>query len=193
MTQELQDTETNLSSPSTLSSASPSQPSRHEEEQTHPISSEQPQQQRRPLPSSRPSQPDTPVTSPSGTPPPPPSLVTPLPSHHQPLHSSQQYHQHLQHSPSPPLVIATTHLITTSEVMQALDMARDDEEAECNAKINAILNTALGQIWAKVEAHPDSYMMTRDEFAVFNFFQSRFVGNPVAIAARRRFWDNFRP
>lgn len=45
-------------------------------------------------------------------------------------------------------------------------------------------------IWRKVQAQPDGYIMTRDEFAIFNYFQHRFAGDKVAKAARGRYWDN---
>jgi hypothetical protein len=32
--------------------------------------------------------------------------------------------------------------------------------------------------------------MTREEFAVFNYFQHRFVGHDLAVAARKRYWDH---
>ncbi|RYP42073.1 hypothetical protein DL768_010398 [Monosporascus sp. mg162] len=77
-----------------------------------------------------------------------------------------------------------------SKVAHALEVARDSPEGSQDPKICNILETALAQIWAKLQAEPDTYVMTRDEFAVFNFFQHRFVGNELAVAARKRYWDN---
>ncbi|KAK6860866.1 hypothetical protein PG995_004502 [Apiospora arundinis] len=75
-------------------------------------------------------------------------------------------------------------------VAQALEMARDCPDAAEDPVVSNILESALVQTWDKVLAQPDSYVMSRDEFALFNFFQCRFEGNKVAIAARRRYWDN---
>ncbi|RYP58078.1 hypothetical protein DL769_009110 [Monosporascus sp. CRB-8-3] len=77
-----------------------------------------------------------------------------------------------------------------SRVAHALEVARDSPEGSQDPKVRNILDTALVKIWAKLQAQPDTYVMTRDEFAVFNFFQHRFVGNELAVAARKRYWDN---
>jgi hypothetical protein len=77
--------------------------------------------------------------------------------------------------------------ITT--VVQALEIARDSPEGARDPAVVNILETALTDIWRKIEAHPTSYVMTRDEFAVFNYFQDRFAGQELATAARKRYWD----
>jgi hypothetical protein len=82
--------------------------------------------------------------------------------------------------PFPPITI----------VAQALEIARDSPEGARDPTIINILETALTDIWRKIEAHPTSYVMTRDEFAVFNYFQERFAGQELAIAARKRYWDH---
>jgi hypothetical protein len=77
-------------------------------------------------------------------------------------------------------------------VAQALEIARESPDGASDPTISGILEAAISQIWTKVQAQPDCYIMTRDEFAVFNFFQHRFEGNKMAVAARRRYWDNAR-
>lgn len=79
-----------------------------------------------------------------------------------------------------------------TNVAQALEIARESPDGARDPTISSILESALSQIWGRVLAAPDSYVMTTDEFAVFNFFQYRFTGNKVAIAARKRYWDNTR-
>lgn len=87
---------------------------------------------------------------------------------------------------------SNAHTISTyTSVSQALEIARDSEEGSRDPVVIAILENALARIWSKVQAQPSSYVMTRDEFAVFNYFQSRFTGNTTAIEARRRYWDHF--
>ena len=78
--------------------------------------------------------------------------------------------------------------ITT--VAQALEAARDTAEGAQDPTVVYILETALVEIWGKIQAQPSSYVMTRDEFAVFNYFASRFVGQQLATAAIKRYWDN---
>lgn len=75
-------------------------------------------------------------------------------------------------------------------VAQALEVARESPDGARDPTIAGILETALAQLWSKVESQPDSYVLTRDEFAVFNYFQHRFRDNKIATAARRRYWDN---
>lgn len=78
------------------------------------------------------------------------------------------------------------------KVIEALEIARESYDGISDPVVSSILNEALKRIWDKVESQPNSYVMTRDEFAVFNFFQTRFQGNKVAVAARKRYWDNAR-
>lgn len=73
---------------------------------------------------------------------------------------------------------------------QALEVARDSEEGARDPNIINILESAVRETWAKIQAQPASYVMTRDEFAIFNYFQDRFAGQGLAVAARRRFWDS---
>ncbi|KAG5744631.1 hypothetical protein H9Q69_013543 [Fusarium xylarioides] len=80
-----------------------------------------------------------------------------------------------------------------ASVAQALEIARESPDGSSDPTISKILEAALTRIWAKVEMHPNSYVMTRDEFAVFNFFQDRFVNgvnSKKAVDARKRYWDN---
>lgn len=75
-------------------------------------------------------------------------------------------------------------------IAEALEVARDSPEGATDPIVCGILESALSQTWDRVLADPEGYVMTPGEFAVFNFYQYRFVGNKIAVAARRRFWDN---
>lgn len=77
-----------------------------------------------------------------------------------------------------------------ADVAQALEVARDDHEGPLNPEITDLLDSALKILWRRVMEQPDSYVMTRDEFALFNYYQGRFVNNKVAIGVRGRYWDN---
>ncbi|KAK1971739.1 hypothetical protein LZ32DRAFT_77699 [Colletotrichum eremochloae] len=79
-----------------------------------------------------------------------------------------------------------------SSVAQALEIARESPDGASDPTVSSILESAISQIWAKVAAQPESYVLNRDEFAVFNYFQHRFTGNKIAMAARKRYWDNAR-
>lgn len=77
-----------------------------------------------------------------------------------------------------------------SEVSQALEIARESPAGASDLKVRKLLDQAISHIWAKVQAQPNDYIMTREEFSVFNYFQHRFVGDRKAVAARARYWDN---
>ncbi|KAF5665103.1 hypothetical protein FDENT_12666 [Fusarium denticulatum] len=74
-------------------------------------------------------------------------------------------------------------------VAQSLEIARESPDGTSYPSIREILESALEEIWTKVQDQPDSYIMTRDEFAVFNFFQHRFAGDEMAMTARKRYWQ----
>lgn len=80
----------------------------------------------------------------------------------------------------------------TAAVRQALELARESPDGAQDPTIRKILEAAVTGLWGKVQDSPDSYVMDRDEFAVFNYFQHRFRGDSVATAARKRYWDNLR-
>ncbi|KAL0942535.1 uncharacterized protein CTRU02_200421 [Colletotrichum truncatum] len=86
----------------------------------------------------------------------------------------------------------TTSVKDSASVAQALEIARESPDGASDPTVSSILESAISQIWAKVAAQPDSYVLSRDEFAVFNYFQHRFTGNKIAMAARKRYWDNAR-
>lgn len=88
---------------------------------------------------------------------------------------------------SPP---ADYNNMSPSLVAEALEVARDSPDGARDPIVCGILESALSQTWERVLANPEGYVMTPGEFAVFNFYQHRFVGNKLAVAARRRFWDN---
>lgn len=129
--------------------------------------------------------------------------------------SETQYQQHLNHSPIRPMphrqpdvslgyssmsasraskaAAAQQHQAQQdAAVAQALEIARESPDGASDPTVSKILEVALSQIWGKVQAQPDSYVMTRDEFAVFNFFQHRFTGDKTAVTARKRYWDHAR-
>lgn len=80
--------------------------------------------------------------------------------------------------------------IDPNKVAEALEIARDSYDGARDPIVSGILESALSQVWDRVMENPESYVMTTGEFAVFNFYQHRFMGNKIAIAARARFWDN---
>lgn len=83
---------------------------------------------------------------------------------------------------------SSSQRVTT--VAEALEIARESEAGAQDPTVRNLLETAIASIWSKIEAQPTSYVMTRDEFAVFNYFQHRFQGQQLAVAAKKRYWDH---
>lgn len=82
--------------------------------------------------------------------------------------------------------------IDHSGVRQALERARNCEDGQVDSQTSDILEAAIGELWRNIQAQPDTYVLDRDEFALFNFFRDRFRGSPVAQRAVERFWNNYR-
>lgn len=78
----------------------------------------------------------------------------------------------------------------SSKVTQALEIARDSPEGAQDPEVRSVLEKELEVIWGKIQREPQVYVMTREEFAIFNFYQGRFEGVDVAAAARKRYWDS---
>lgn len=70
---------------------------------------------------------------------------------------------------------------------KAIDIARNSE-GELEPRLADYLEAALKDIWDRVSRLPDDYILTRDEFAIFNFFIRRFEGSPIAQRAIDRYW-----
>ncbi|EER28191.1 hypothetical protein D8B26_006867 [Coccidioides posadasii str. Silveira] len=77
-------------------------------------------------------------------------------------------------------------------VRRALESARNSEDGQIDPRVSAILETAIGELWRKLQSQPDTYVLSRDEFALFNYFRDRFRDSPIAQRAVERFWNNFR-
>ncbi|KAI1389384.1 uncharacterized protein F4822DRAFT_398124 [Hypoxylon trugodes] len=84
------------------------------------------------------------------------------------------------------------------DVLQALEIARESPEDTEQDNNQALLQSAVDGIWKKlVSDHKGEYVMTREEFAIFNYFQNRerrMVGEDARIArkARARYWSNVK-
>lgn len=79
-------------------------------------------------------------------------------------------------------------------VRKALDIARDSTDGNIEPKINEILETAIADLKRKLEAQPDTYVLSRDEFALFNFYRRTKFNDSQKLAqkATERFWNNYR-
>jgi hypothetical protein len=76
-------------------------------------------------------------------------------------------------------------------IQRALDIARNSEGI-VDPTVSSYLERALRDVWARIDAAPESYILTKDEFALFNYFRHRFTTSNVAQSAVQRFWDNYQ-
>lgn len=114
----------------------------------------------------------------------------PTTSHFPILQTSQTFNMSGgKHPQQPSGHVASKPSQDDSRVAQALEIARESPDGEMDPTVSGILEAALNKAWSKVLAEPD-YVMRPGEYAVFNFFQHRFVGDERAVVARRRYWDN---
>jgi hypothetical protein len=81
---------------------------------------------------------------------------------------------------------------TLTSVAQALEIARDSAEGAQDETVQIILERTLEEIWTRIQARALSYVMSREEFALFNYFQQRFEGQELTVQAIRRYWDSYR-
>lgn len=80
----------------------------------------------------------------------------------------------------------------STTIRRALEIARTSVDGLIDAEVNAILEGAIQEVFRKVNAQPDSYILSRDEFALFNYSRHRFPNADVGQRAVERFWNNFR-
>ncbi|KAE9986505.1 hypothetical protein EG328_005391 [Venturia inaequalis] len=76
-------------------------------------------------------------------------------------------------------------------IQRALEIARNSEGV-VDPTVSSCLERSLRAVWTRLEANPDNYVLTKDEFALFNYFRHRFTSSNTARRAVQRFWDNYR-
>ena len=74
---------------------------------------------------------------------------------------------------------------------RAIDIARNTE-GDLDPTVSNYLEGAIRQIWTCVNQQPDTYILSKDEFAVFNYYIRRFEGLAVAESAIERYWRHTR-
>ncbi|PGH17024.1 hypothetical protein AJ79_01408 [Helicocarpus griseus UAMH5409] len=77
----------------------------------------------------------------------------------------------------------------TAETMSALEQARNTEGDQIDPRIASILENAINEIWRRVQAQPETYILTHDEFSLFNYYRHRYP-NPIAQRAVERYWNS---
>lgn len=73
---------------------------------------------------------------------------------------------------------------------QALAQVRNTENGHPPTNALMALERAIAALWSRILADPERYVMDREEFAVFNFYRSRYEASEVARRAVARYWNN---
>lgn len=82
--------------------------------------------------------------------------------------------------------LATSDGVGQLTYQRAIDIARNTE-GDLDPSVTAYLEDAVTGISNNLDSYPDSYVLSKDEFAVFNYFRHRFAGD-VAERAVDRYW-----
>jgi hypothetical protein len=75
------------------------------------------------------------------------------------------------------------------QLSEAVRIAQNSEPG-VNPKLAQYLERKLAEVYAKLQTNPNSYILPPDEFALINYYRSRFGNSDLIIRATRRFWDN---
>jgi len=73
---------------------------------------------------------------------------------------------------------------------RAIDIARNTE-GDLDPQVQTYLENALAAIWGRIIVEPDTYILSVDEFALFNFFIARNQSPDVVVIAENaiaRYW-----
>jgi hypothetical protein len=74
---------------------------------------------------------------------------------------------------------------------QAVNYAQNSEGG-VDQRLAQHLEKKLGEVYARLQAQPTSYILPPDEFALVNYYRSRFGDSELIKSATKRFWDNHR-
>ena len=82
---------------------------------------------------------------------------------------------------------ADSHL----SIQSALEVVRN-AEGEVDPTVTDFLVRTVESIWDRIQAEPDDYVLSKDEFALFNFYVNRYrsVDSEATEKAVARFWKN---
>lgn len=100
-----------------------------------------------------------------------------------PIPSPQQYEMRTAIATKAPAAPSSS-----TSVHRLIEIAREGPGGAYDPTVVAILEAEMTRIWAKLSKEPDTYVLSHDEFAVFNFFQFRSEVSGICRGARKRYW-----
>ena len=81
---------------------------------------------------------------------------------------------------------------TPLTVANALEIAKENQNGQVPPAVTQVLERSIGDIWRRIQAQPSGYVMSKEEFAVFTYFRSRYDNNALAQQAVARFWNHYK-
>lgn len=75
-------------------------------------------------------------------------------------------------------------------ILRAIITAQNATNDNLDHQTKEVLALAVWAIWRRIQAQPDTYVLTNLEARVFNYHQSLFRGNDIARRALARYWAN---
>jgi hypothetical protein len=85
--------------------------------------------------------------------------------------------------------IGYTRGYSSFPLAQAVNIARNSEDG-VDQHLVVYLEKKLDEVWGRLQAKPDSYILLPDEFALFNYYISRLGDQDSVRNATKRYWDN---
>ena len=82
---------------------------------------------------------------------------------------------------------------TTSQltVPEAIKIVKQHQHGEIDPAVTSFLAQIADDIWQRIQAQPSAYVLTREEFSVFNYYRNVFGDDEVVQQAIARFWNQF--
>ena len=77
-------------------------------------------------------------------------------------------------------------------VANALEIAKENQNGQLPPAVTQVLERNIGDIWRRIQAQPSTYVMKKEEFAVFTYYRGRYDNNAVAQQAVARFWNHYK-
>jgi hypothetical protein len=77
-----------------------------------------------------------------------------------------------------------------STIRRYLEMAREETYGAVSQSVMDTLRAKFNDIWRKIVAAPNTYVMDKLEFSVFNYFNGEAPDRALAQRATERHWKN---
>ena len=81
---------------------------------------------------------------------------------------------------------------TPLTLAKALEIAKENQNGPVPTPVTTMLEKKNSEIWRRIDAQPNTYVMSQEEFSVFNYYRSRYDNSRVAQDAVARFWSHYK-